>query len=119
MRVTDEPLATMALQVGPQSIAPPVTEPAPRPIRNTVSGLDRTRRSPKEAVTFREAPIVTVQDIAGNTVTTNTSTVTVAIGTNPSPGSVLSGTSLARAAVGGLANFSANARKIDKAATSV
>ena len=60
-------------------------------------------------------PVVTVQDAGGNTVTTDTSTVTVAIGTNPG-GGTLSGT-LTKAAVAGVASFSANALKIDKIGT--
>src|SRR6185503_4295047 len=59
-------------------------------------------------------PVVTVQDAGGNTVTTDTSTVTVAILNNAGPGGVLSGT-LTRAASSGVANFSANGLKIDKA----
>ena len=60
-------------------------------------------------------PVVTVQDQYGNTVTTDTSTVTVAIGTNPG-GGTLSGT-LTKAAVAGVASFSTNALKIDKVGT--
>jgi hypothetical protein len=61
-------------------------------------------------------PVVTVQDANGNTVTTDTSTVTVAIQNNAGPGGVLSGT-LTKAAVVGVASFSANALKIDKIGT--
>ncbi len=60
-------------------------------------------------------PVIAIQDAGGNTVTTDTSTVTVAIGTNPSSGT-LSGT-LTKAAVAGVADFSANGLKIDKAGT--
>jgi hypothetical protein len=48
---------------------------------------------------------VTAQDALGNTATGFTSNVTVAIGTNPVPGSVLSGTKVIRA-VAGVATFS-------------
>jgi hypothetical protein len=48
---------------------------------------------------------VTAQDALGNTATGFTSNVTVAIGTNPIPGSVLSGTKVIRA-VAGVATFS-------------
>src|ERR1035441_4922283 len=57
-------------------------------------------------------PVVTVQDAGGNTVTTDASTVTVAIGTNAGPGGVLSGT-LTKAAVAGVASFSGLGLKID------
>ena len=43
------------------------------------------------ASAWGQQPVVTVQDAGGNTVTTNSSSVTVAIGTNPS-GGTLSGT---------------------------
>ena len=59
---------------------------------------------------------MTVQDAGGNTVTTDTSTVTVAIANNAGPGGVLSGT-LTKAAVAGVADFSGNALKIDKIGT--
>jgi subtilase family serine protease len=49
-------------------------------------------------------PAVTIQDAYGNTVTTNTSSVTLAIGTNPG-GGTLSGTATV-AAVNGVATFS-------------
>src|SRR5207247_11204999 len=61
-------------------------------------------------------PVVTVQDANGNTVTNDTSTVTLAILNNAGPGGVLSGT-LTKAAVAGVANFSANALKIDAIGT--
>ena len=51
-------------------------------------------------------PVVSVQDAGGNTVTSNTSTVTLAISNNAGPGGVLSGTK-AKAAVAGVAAFSA------------
>ena len=51
----------------------------------------------------------------GNTVTTDTSTVTVAIANNAG-GGTLSGT-LTKAAVAGVANFSGNGLKIDKIGT--
>jgi len=50
-------------------------------------------------------PVVSVQDAGGNTVTSNTSTVTLAISNNAGPGGVLSGTK-AKAAVAGVATFS-------------
>ncbi|MEI6607001.1 MAG: Ig-like domain repeat protein [Verrucomicrobiota bacterium] len=50
-------------------------------------------------------PVVSVQDAGGNTVTSNTSTVTLAISNNAGPGGVLSGTK-AKAAVAGVAAFS-------------
>ena len=50
------------------------------------------------------AVTVTVQDAGGNTVTTSTASITIAIGTNPGSGT-LSGT-LTRSAVNGLATFS-------------
>lgn len=63
-------------------------------------------------------PVVTVQDQFGNTMATDTSTVTVAIANNAGPGGVLSGT-LTKAAVAGVADFSLNASKlsIDKIGT--
>ncbi len=48
---------------------------------------------------------VAIQDASGNTVTTNTSTVTLAIGTNPPGNGTLSGT-ISVAAVAGVATFS-------------
>jgi hypothetical protein len=56
---------------------------------------------------------VTIQDAQGNTVTTATNMITIAIGTNPSSGT-LSGT-LTLAAVNGIATFST--LKIDKTGT--
>ena len=58
-------------------------------------------------------PVVTVRDAYGNTVTTDTSSVTLAIGTNPS-GGILSGTTTV-AAVAGVATFSG--LSINKAGT--
>ena len=60
---------------------------------------------------FGTQPLVTVQDAFGNTVTTDSSSVTVAIGTNPS-GGTLSGTTTV-AAVNGVATFAG--LSIDKA----
>jgi hypothetical protein len=60
-------------------------------------------------------PVVTVQDAKGNTVTTDTSTVTVAILNNPGSGTL--GGTVTKAAVAGVASFSANALKIDKIGT--
>ena len=61
-------------------------------------------------------PVVTVQDAYGNTVTTNTSTVTLAISNNAGPGGNLSGT-LTEAAAAGVASFSGNGLQIDKIGT--
>ena len=61
-------------------------------------------------------PVVTVQDAGGNTVTTNTSTVTMVIANNAGPDGTLSGT-LTKAAVAGVASFSANVLRIDKIGT--
>ena len=55
-------------------------------------------------VTLTPSPVVTISDAFGNTVTTNTSSVTVAIGANPGSGT-LSGTKTL-AAVAGVATFS-------------
>lgn len=57
-------------------------------------------------------PVVQVQDVNGNAVTTDVSSVTVAILSNAG-GGTLSGT-LTKAAVAGMANFSANGLKINK-----
>jgi len=62
-------------------------------------------------VAIAPAPLVTVQDSVGNTVTASTASITVAIGTNPSSGT-LSGTTIV-SAVGGTASFST--LSIDKA----
>src|SRR5438477_11243729 len=56
------------------------------------------------------SPVVTVQDAGGNTVTTDTSTVTVAIQNNAGPGGVLSGT-LTQQAVAGVADRSEERRE--------
>ncbi len=53
---------------------------------------------------FGTQPVVTVQDSNGNTVTTSTASITIAIGTNPGPGT-LSGTATV-SAVNGIATFS-------------
>ena len=65
---------------------------------------------------WAQQPVVAVQDANGNTVTTDGSTVTVAILNNAGPGGTLSGT-LTKVAVNGVADFSGNALKIDKAGT--
>ena len=52
---------------------------------------------------FGPQPLVTIQDLGGNTVTGNTSTVSLAIGTNPG-GGVLSGCT--ETTTGGMAQFS-------------
>ncbi len=57
-------------------------------------------------------PVVELQDVLGNVVTTETSTVTLAIGTDAGPGATLSGTP-AQAAVAGVADYSTNALSID------
>ena len=49
-------------------------------------------------------PTVTVRDSLGNTVTSSSASITIAIGTNPGPG-ILSGT-LTKSAVSGVASFS-------------
>ncbi len=53
-------------------------------------------------------PVVAVQDLGGNTVTTNTSTVSLAIGTNPSGGTLSGCTSSRSAGVTSFANCSIN-----------
>ena len=55
---------------------------------------------------FAVQPVVTVQDAGGNTVTTDTSTVTLAIGTNPASGTLTCTGGLSTAAVAGVATFS-------------
>jgi uncharacterized delta-60 repeat protein len=62
---------------------------------------------------WAQQPVVTAEDTYGNAVA---ATVTLAIATNAGPGGVLSGT-LTKATVAGVANFSANALKIDKIGT--
>ena len=64
-------------------------------------------------VAFARQPVVTVQDAAGNTVTSDSSSVTLAIGTNPG-GGTLSGTTTV-AAVNGVATFAG--LSIDKSGT--
>ena len=64
------------------------------------------------AVAFSTQPTVTIEDAGGNTVSTDTNTITLAIGTNPSAGT-LSGCS--SSTVAGVAAFSGC--KIDKAGT--
>ncbi len=60
--------------------------------------------SPNTAATaFGTQPVVTIQDAQGNTVTSSTASITLAIGTNPGSGS-LSGT-VTRSAVSGIATF--------------
>jgi hypothetical protein len=58
-------------------------------------------------------PVVTIQDAGGNTVTTSTASVTLAIGTNPG-GGALTCTANPKVAVSGVATFAGC--KIDKAA---
>jgi hypothetical protein len=64
---------------------------------------------------FTTQPKVSVEDTYGNVVTTNTSSVTLAIGTNPTSGSVLTCTTNPLAASAGVANFAGCA--ISKAGT--
>jgi hypothetical protein len=56
------------------------------------------------ATTFATQPKVAIEDAGGNTVTTNTSSVTLAIGTNPASGT-LTCTTNPLAAVSGVASF--------------
>ncbi len=67
---------------------------------------------------WSQQPVVAVQDQYGNTATTDSSTVTVAIQYNAGPGGTLSGT-LTKAAVSGVADYSLNSLKlsIDKGGT--
>jgi hypothetical protein len=65
-------------------------------------------------VAFGTQPAVTVQDAGGNTVTSSTASVTLAIGTNPG-GGTLTCTANPKAAVSGSATFAGC--KIDKAGT--
>jgi hypothetical protein len=69
--------------------------------------------NPKIGITMSPAVTVTVQDSLGNTVTSNTSTITISLASNPASGT-LSGT-LSRAAVAGVATFDNLA--LDKAGT--
>jgi hypothetical protein len=64
-------------------------------------------------VAWAVQPIIAVQDASGNTVTTSTASVTLAIGANPGGGALTCSGGLTRAAVSGLAAFSGC--KIDKA----
>jgi hypothetical protein len=64
-------------------------------------------------IAFGTQPKITVQDAGGNTVTSSSASITLAIGTNPGPGA-LSGTTTILAS-SGVATFSGLA--IDKAAT--
>ena len=57
------------------------------------------------SVAFTTQPVVTVQDVVGSTVTSDTSNVTLTIGTNPA-GGTLTCTSNTVAAVAGVATFS-------------
>jgi hypothetical protein len=70
--------------------------------------------SPTGGVSFTTQPKVAVQDAGGNTVTTDTSSVTLAIGTNPG-GGTLTCTPNPLAATAGVASFAGC--KIDKAGT--
>jgi hypothetical protein len=65
-------------------------------------------------IAFTTQPKVTVQDAGGNTVTTDTSSVTLAIGTNPG-GGTLTCTTNPLAAVAGVASFAGC--KVDKPGT--
>src|SRR3954447_2121850 len=68
----------------------------------------------KAGIAFTTQPKVAVQDAGGNTVTTDTSNVTLAIGTNPGEGT-LTCTTNPLAAVAGVASFAGC--KVDKAGT--
>jgi len=57
-------------------------------------------------VAFPIQPVVAVQDLGGNTVTSSTATVTLAIGTNPAGGTLTCTSGLAKAAIAGVATFS-------------
>src|SRR5439155_1979274 len=67
-------------------------------------------------VAFATQPVVTVQDAGGNTITTDTSTVTVAILNNPGSGTL--GGTVTKTAVAGVASFSGNGLNIDKVGSS-
>jgi len=71
--------------------------------------------SSTSTVAFPTQPVVKVQDSTGATVTTDTSTVTLSIGTNPGVGTLTCTGGLTKAAVAGVATFSGCA--IDKAGT--
>ena len=60
----------------------------------------------KKGNPFATQPVVTVEDSLGNTVTNNSSTVTLAIGTNPSGGTLTCPGGLSQNAVNGVVNFS-------------
>ena len=66
-------------------------------------------------VAWATQPVVTIQDAGGNTISSDTSTVTLAIQVNPGSGT-LSGT-VSKAAVAGVADFSASGLSINKAGT--
>jgi hypothetical protein len=59
--------------------------------------------NPKIGITMTPAVLVAIQDSLGNTVTGNTSTITISLASNPAAG-ILSGT-LSKAAVAGVATF--------------
>ncbi len=61
---------------------------------------------------WSQQPVVAVQDASGIRVTTDASTVTLAIQNNAGPGGTLGGT-LTKQAVNGIADFSGNALSID------
>jgi parallel beta-helix repeat protein len=69
--------------------------------------------NPKTGITMTPAVLVAVQDSLGNTVTSNTSSITISLASNPAAGT-LSGT-LSKAAVAGVATFDNLA--LDKAGT--
>jgi trimeric autotransporter adhesin len=77
-------------------------------------GFTQQPSSSTGAVAFPTQPRVAIQDQYGNTVTTNTSSVTLAIGTNPGSGT-LSCTANPVAASAGVASFSGC--RIDRAGT--
>ncbi len=91
--------ATFNITVGPAALLAFTTEP--------VNGTAGTPLGTQ--------PVVTVQDAGGNTVTTDTSTVNLAIGTNPSTGSLTCNPNNSVAASGGVAAF--NGCAINEAGT--
>jgi hypothetical protein len=76
-------------------------------------GFTRNPSGARGGTAFTTQPLVAVQDLSGNTVTTSNAQITVAIGTNPS-GGILSGTKTI-IAVSGVATYSG--LSIDKVGT--
>ncbi|HEY7686095.1 MAG TPA: hypothetical protein VH833_08330 [Gemmatimonadales bacterium] len=92
--------ATRAGLTGATSTAFNITAGAATKLAFTIQPVSTAALAP-----ITPAVQVTAQDALGNTATGFTSNVTVAFGTNPAPGSVLSGTKVV-AAVAGVATFS-------------